>query len=71
MPTMAFSAAAWVLYFPIIFMPGDMLVTTEHVWVVVSRPTKYVPVVKAKAGAINAPSRTAATIYVLILVSLG
>jgi hypothetical protein len=71
MPAIAFSAAAWVLYFPIIFMPGAMLVTTEHVWVVVLRPTKYGPLVKAKAGATNAPIRTAAIINFLILVSLG
>jgi hypothetical protein len=65
---MALSALAWELYFPILFMPGDMLVTTEHLWVAVSRPTKYGPApgMAAKAGAINAPIRAAATTYFLI-----
>jgi hypothetical protein len=58
---MALSALALELYFPIIFIPAVMLVTTEHLWVAVSRPTKYGPApgIAAKAGAINAPIRTA------------
>jgi hypothetical protein len=69
MPAIAFSAASFDLYFPIIFMPAVILVTTEHVWVVVSRPTKYVSAVRAKAGVTNVPIRMAATKYFLILVS--
>src|SRR6516162_4398654 len=68
MRAMALSARACVLNFPIFFMPGAILVTTEHLWVVGSRPTKYGPApgIAAKAGAINAPIRTAASIYFLI-----
>jgi hypothetical protein len=68
---MALSALAFELYFPIIFMPGSIVVTTEHVWVVVFRPTKYVPLTKAKAGVTNAPIRTAATIDFLMSCLLG
>jgi hypothetical protein len=43
----------------------------EHVWVVLSRPTKYVPVVNAKAGETNARITATASTCFLILVSLG
>jgi hypothetical protein len=43
MSAMAFSAASLESYSPIIFMPAAISVTTEHLWLVVSRPTKYFP----------------------------
>jgi S1-C subfamily serine protease len=67
----ACSAASLESYFPIIFIPAFISVITEHVWVVLSRPTKYVPAVNAKAGETNAPITATASMYFLILVSLG
>src|SRR5262249_58722319 len=70
MVDMAFSAASLESYLPIIFMPAFISVITEHVWVVLSRPTKYVPAVNAKAGETNAPIKATASTCFLILVSL-
>src|SRR5262249_17227553 len=60
---MAFSAASLESYLPIIFMPAFISVTTEHLWVVVSRPTQYVPLVRAKAGVTKKVISTAAVAY--------
>src|SRR5215471_15373744 len=67
MCAMALAAAECDLYLPIIFMPGSIFVTTEHVWVVVLRPTKYGPDTNAKAGVTNTPTKIAAIAYFVIL----
>ena len=64
MPPIAASASALVLYLPIIFMPSDILATTEHLPVAVLRPTNQGPETGwTKADVAKRPTKTAATAY--------